>query len=192
MCVSPLVGPSASNSSCRRRNCTHLSVSALEATSGCWTSLVWRSTPTTSSTWSASGKIHTPANTSTLWPMLQEASSTHPTKAWRKHGQGRTQKVGDQPAARQPHRVRRSRCVCHVQVMEHDRLHHRWFRICKRAGGWEILRPPLLPLYGMKIHQSLPSFYFCLCLPFILLFQISSLLLLGWTSMIMSCFSLLN
>ena len=33
---------------------------------------------------------------------------------------------------------------------------------------------------------------FRLCLPFILLFQISSLLLLGWTSMIMSCLSCLN
>ena len=40
MCVSPLAGPSASKTSCRRRNCTHLSVSALEVTSRCWRSLV--------------------------------------------------------------------------------------------------------------------------------------------------------
>ena len=60
MCVSPLAGPSASKTSCGRRNCTHLLVSALEVTNRCWTSLVWRSTPTTSSTCSASGKIQRP------------------------------------------------------------------------------------------------------------------------------------
>ena len=118
-------------------------------------------------------------------PILQRHEEEHQHR-------GRLQTVGDQPAARQPHRVCRSRCIRHVQGTEHDRLHHRCFGICKRAGGCELLWPTLLPLCGMKIHQSLPSFYFRLCLPFILLFQISSLLLLGWTSMIMSCLSWLN
>ena len=118
-------------------------------------------------------------------PILQRHEEEH------QHA-GRLKTVWDQPAARQPHRVCRSRCVRHVQVMVHNRLHRRWLGICKRAGGWKLLRPPLLPLLGMKIHQSLPLFSFRLCLPFILLFQISSLLLLGWTNIIMSWLSWLN
>ena len=167
MCVSPLAGPSASKTSCRRRNCTHLLVSALEVTSGCWRSLVWKSTPTTSSTCSASGKIQRPTNTTTPWPMLQAASSTHSTTAWRRRWTGRPQTVGDQPAARQPHHVRRNRCVRHVQVMEDNWQHRDRLGYFRRVGSW-----PLLPLqlHEMRMHESLHSCCLHFFLSLILLF----------------------
>ena len=65
------------------RSCSHLPVSALKATKRSWSCPVWRSTPTSSSTFSASGEFHTPEKSTTPWLMLQPASSTHSTKAWR-------------------------------------------------------------------------------------------------------------
>ena len=125
MCL-PLAGPSTSKSSYRSRNCTHLSVSALTVTSGCWRTLVWRSTPRTSSTCSASGKFQPPGKSTTPWPMLQAASSTHSTKAWRRRWTGKTTNCGGT-----------ARCQTYARIDAYT-MYKSWKTIDNIVTGWDI------------------------------------------------------
>ena len=45
------------------------------------------------------------------------------------------QTMGGQPTAKQPHRVRRERCVRHLRGMEENRNHQRRFEAMARGGG---------------------------------------------------------
>ena len=152
--------------------------SVLKVTNRSCRNTVWRSTPTSIWTSSASGEFRSRKERgSALWLMLQAAWSILSTTRWRKILTGtKTINGGDQPTAKLPHRVRSNRCVRHLQVVEDNRQHQKRSGNFKRAGRGPLLP---LPLCGMRRHQSLPSCCLRLCLSFILLFEICSLLFLG-------------